>query len=471
MTKRQYIEWNLGLRLVLACFLVCAGQFAMAAFTTFGPLALPTLGSTLGLTAEQTAEQEALLVKVRAEARKELDLVVKAVNEDGEKKMNEIIEKRIAGFKDLPVDKLKKMVEDMEEINKTVADLKAKSAARKVVGKKEILLRKEIQKHWEPMQKAFSGGSNGYRFALEGKKTITSTDFGNRVIIGFREAGVDFEALPEVFILDLIQTMSGGVGSNPLSWIERNSFTQTGPPLIVANPTLVAEGATKPTMGFKWVERTMPAQTIAAIVPVTKQAVYNYAMLENEIRFELMRRIALVLQQQILKGTGTGGEMTGLFTYARAFNPGVLAGTVVQPNEFDVLAVAATQVLNANFAPTLALITHTSKASMSMAKSTEGVYVLPPFITAGGLEVYGMKVRSTNVLVDDEFLVMDPTKALFNWVEGITLEVGMINDDFEKNIWRIRAELQGMLRVKEHERDAFVKGDFSVAKGLLDAAA
>jgi hypothetical protein len=62
---------------------------------------------------------------------------------------------------------------------------------------------------------------------------------------------------------------------------------------------------------------------------------------------------------------------------------------------------------------------------------------------------------------------MDPTRALWNWVENPQIEIGMINDDFEKNIWRLRAELQGMLRVKEHEKYAFVKGDFSVATAEL----
>jgi len=81
-----------------------------------------------------------------------------------------------------------------------------------------------------------------------------------------------------------------------------------------------------------------------------------------------------------------------------------------------------------------------------------------------------MKIIGTNHMPTDQFIAGDFTKSLFNWVENITIEIGMINDDFEKNQWRIRGELQGMHRIKEHEKLAFVKGDFSVAKAAMETA-
>ncbi len=84
------------------------------------------------------------------------------------------------------------------------------------------------------------------------------------------------------------------------------------------------------------------------------------------------------------------------------------------------------------------------------------------------MNVYGLKVYSTNQITDDNFIVGDFKKYLYNQVEPITIEIGLINDDFEKNILRIRGELQGMGRVKAHDTFAFVKGDFSVAKAALE---
>ena len=79
-----------------------------------------------------------------------------------------------------------------------------------------------------------------------------------------------------------------------------------------------------------------------------------------------------------------------------------------------------------------------------------------------------MKVIGTAHMPTDQFIVGDFTKSLFNWVENITIEIGMINDDFEKNQWRIRGELMGVHRIKTHEQGAFVKGDFSVAQAAME---
>jgi HK97 family phage major capsid protein len=175
-----------------------------------------------------------------------------------------------------------------------------------------------------------------------------------------------------------------------------------------------------------------------------------------------------VLQDQIIRGDGVSPNLKGIYEYATTFAEGGFAGVVDEANEFDVLVAAATQILNANYVPKTALISHTTKGIMSLIKGSNGQYVLPPFISAGGLQVYGMNVISANAIQGDEFLVFDPSKSLFNWVESPTIEIGMINDDFEKNIWRLRCELQGVHRIKEHEKLAFVLGDFSVAKAAME---
>ena len=415
-------------------------------------------------------QQEEPLGKVKAAAKAEVETTLKAFNEEGEKKINDIVEKKMEMFKDLPADKLKKAVDDMTEVNAAIADMKSKMAAQQTPSKNEDFLKKKLKEVFPEMKKNFDQGNKSFSFKLEEKVQSTS-DFGDRVIFGFREIGIDFAALPELFILDLISTMTGGPGSNPLSWIERVVKEVDVPGGIDAlTPLPVAESAKKPNLGWTWEEKSVTSKTIAAIVPVTKQAVYNYPMLEQEVRGELLIQLAHALQRQILFGDGTGQNLFGINYYAKTFAAGALAGTVDFANEYDVLVAAATQILNQNYVPTSAIISHNSRASMNLTKNANGTYVLPPFSTAGGLNVYGLSVKSTTDMTGDNFLVGDFKKYLFNWVESPTVEVGMINDDFEKNIWRIRVELQGAGRVKAHEAFALVKGDFSVAKAALETA-
>lgn len=415
-------------------------------------------------------EEDALLEKVRDEVKKEIGISVKAWNEDGQKKLDEIVEKRMAAFKDLPLDKLKDVVKQMEEINTAIAEMKAK-AAQKGKKDKQPLIVKALQDNFEAMKKAVATGQ-AHKFSLFDETKIAASSFGDRVIFGFREAGVDFAPLPDLFILDMIQVMAGGPGSNPLSWIERSLAPNGGANALLVEtqaPAGVLEQGNKLNMGWTWAEAKIAAETIAAMVPITKQAIQNYPLLEQEVRFELMRRLALELQRQIIKGTGISPELKGINQYAQAYDAGTFAGQIVAPNEYDVLVTAATQILNENYVPTAALVSHIARARMNLAKSSTGHYVMPPFSTANGLTVYGLNVKSTNVMDSEEFYVMDPTKSLFNWVENINIEIGMINDDFKKNIYRLRAELTGAHRIKNFESKAFVKGDFTEAKNSLGA--
>lgn len=417
---------------------------------------------------EADEETKELLNKVRKAAKKEVLQSVKAINDEGEEKIKSIVDKKMEIFKDIPLDKLKKAVEDYEAANTAIAELKAKQQSA-TAGAKENLFQKRLKEVYPDLKKGLQAG-NRFKFQIYDTKAagdqIDSTVFGDRVIFGFREAGVAFEALPELFILDLINVMAGGPGSNPLSWIERNVHTQAGPPAIVENPTRVAESAVKPQLGYTWVENKIAAETIAAIIPVTKQAIFNYAMLDQEVRFELVRRLAQVLQSQIINGTGSS-QLKGINAYAQAFTGASYLNAVVNANEYDVLVAAATEILLANYIPTHALISNVVKGRMNLAKGGDGHYVLPPFATVGGLQVYGMKVIGTNEMTAEQFLVIDPTKSLFNWVENITVEVGFVDDQFARNQYSIRGELQGMHRIKEHEKLAFIKGDFATAKALI----
>lgn len=478
------LKVHIGLRLLIVTIALVTAQYGVVLLALFLPIYLPaslnlSFAKKVGTMLDEDEDEEEdedkdetkrLLNKVREAARKEVSQHLKAINEEGAKKIEDIVDRKMEIFKDIPINKLKKAVDELEEVNKTVAELKARQQSEET--KKEDFFKTKLKEVFPKIRESMLQGKS-FRFQLgeenKAPDLINSASFGDRVIFGFREAGVSFAALPELFILDLIQVMTGGPGSNPLSWIERNVHTQTpGPPVIVGNPTPVLEGAQKPQLGYVWVENKVTAETIAAIVPVTKQAVFNYTMLEQEVRFELMRRLAEILQQQIINGNGTSPNLKGINTYAQAFSAGAFAGKVEAANDYDVLVAAAVQVLNNNYVPSAALVSHVARGRMAMAKDSNGAYALPPFVTNGGVQVYGLRVIGTNELTAEGFIVMDPTKSLFNWVENITIEIGYVNDDFEKNIYRLRGELQGMHRIKEHEKLAFVKGNFDTAKAVLE---
>jgi HK97 family phage major capsid protein len=92
---------------------------------------------------------------------------------------------------------------------------------------------------------------------------------------------------------------------------------------------------------------------------------------------------------------------------------------------------------------------------------------MPPFTSADGTVIKGVRVIETNFVDGDEFIVGDFSRYLFNIVDGLSIEIGYINEQFIKNQFTIRAEMYGMGRVKANEAFAFVKGTFTAAKASL----
>lgn len=305
---------------------------------------------------------------------------------------------------------------------------------------------------------------------------IAANAFGDRVIFGLREPGVDKEQFRERFVFDLISIVNGGPGSNPLSWVELQEVTGAG---ISGNPAFTAESATKPNMKWQWVENKATAETLAAVAYVTRQATLNWPLLQSEIQTELTRNIYDVLDDAVVNADGTSNTIKGIKFYAKTFNVGSISAIASDKvNDFDVVRAAISQVRRGGaptdrkrggFRPTVVLVSVDKAADMDLTRATDGHYIMPPFTSQDGTVIKGVRVIETNFVEDDEFIVGDFSRYLFNFVEGLRIDIGYINDQFVKNQFTIRAELMGMGRVKANEAYAFVKGTFAAAKAALVA--
>lgn len=306
------------------------------------------------------------------------------------------------------------------------------------------------------------GVANGgvVKLNVKAAGVIGSSNFGSGVLQGLRLAEIERIDRDPFFILGLINVINGGVGSNPLSWIEMQDKEGA--------PTSVAENAAKPFVDFNWAEGKATAETIAGIVPINKQALNSMPMIENMIRTELIAMLQLELQEQILRGNGASPNLKGITEYAAAFDAGGLAGSIVNAQEKDVLRAMVAQVYRAKGIAKGVTI-HPDKAAMlDLTKGTDGHYDLAPFVSADGQLISGARVYQDFGLAADAFLGGDFSKSMFNIVEDITIEVGWINDQFQKNQLSLRAEIFGAHGIKAQHANKFVKGDFATAKAALN---
>ena len=303
---------------------------------------------------------------------------------------------------------------------------------------------------------------------LKAAANITTANFGAGVVRGFRETEISSLSYAKLFVFDLINVMHGGAGSNPLSWVNR--VPKDG------SATFQVESDVKSLLDFTYTKGEASADYIAATTITTKQALSNMPMLMNDIENELMINLKTTLDYQVLRaGTGAAPFPASMWNYAKTFSAGSLAGTIPNANMFDVLRVPIGQIrkgeagiLSGGYMPNAIFISEDKFTSMDLQKTSQYAYQFPNFATPDGTIIKGVKVYGTKFLGDDEFLVADTTKYLFNIVEELSIDMNYINDQFIKNQLTIRAELMGAGRVKLHETFAFVKGTFAAAQVIIN---
>ena len=268
--------------------------------------------------------------------------------------------------------------------------------------------------------------------------------------LGARDTQVDSAPLlPEVLPSMLITEYNLGHGSNPWVWMERNKGN--------GSATGVAEGGSKPFIDYTWSEKEVTSKTIAAIVPISKKATWNYPTLEAEVRGELLDELKNEYNRQIINGADSATEIKGIKSvYATEF---VTTGIEIEnANYWDVLSKAWLQSRRKvkGQRPTAILMSAEKISDLELEKDKNGNYLLPLWLTDSQKALKGARVIECDYLTENEVLIGSFNKAEFNYVQTVTIEVGWINDQFQKNQYSIRGEFDGMLRVKAHKNN-FIK--------------
>jgi len=298
---------------------------------------------------------------------------------------------------------------------------------------------------------------------------VTSANFGSGVVLGYREQQVDGTLPNEFDPIMLVSRMNGGPGSNPLSWVQR---VANGGAAGYAENSEAVEGTTiKALMDFTWTEASANAVTIAVMSILSKRAVNNYPLLEQEVRQELLISLRNKLNSEVINGTDSTTSLKGIMGYATTVTIGTTY--VSDANMWDVLLLAWKQSRKAykGSRPNAILIGIGAGVDMDLQKNDFGQYIMPQFMINQDKTLKGVPIIECDDIADGEFLLGDFSKCLFNMVQDVTIDIGWMNDQFGKNQFTLRAELEGMQRVKSQFAGTFVKGVFATAIAAIEANA
>ena len=270
------------------------------------------------------------------------------------------------------------------------------------------------------------------------------------LIVPDRIPGIQAPALRRLTVRDLIAW--GRTSSNSIEYARELLFTNNAAP--------VAEAAQKPESNLTFEADQAPIVTIAHWIHASKQVVADVPMLQSYIDGRLRYGLKFVEEAQLLKGSGVGLNINGIFTQASAYvNPGV---TVLAETRVDRLRLALLQVELAEYWADGIVISPLDWAAIELTKNAQNDYMFTNARTAMQPGIWGRNVVPTQAMDADEFLVgaFGGGLAVQGWDrEDVNVQIALEDrDNFIKNMVTIRCEERVGLTV--YRPQAFVKGSF-----------
>lgn len=295
------------------------------------------------------------------------------------------------------------------------------------------------------------GGAKG-SFSLPIKAAITSLPGSAGVNIQPQRVGMVAPLNQRLFLRDLLA--AGRTTSNSIEFVRETGFTN--------NANVVSENPTnpKPESNIIFELDSAPVATIAHWIRASRQVLSDVAMLQSYIDNRLRYGLKLKEETQLLKGSGVGLNINGIWTQATAYaNPGV---TVQNETSIDRLRIAMLQVVLAELDPDGIVLSPIDWTTIELLKNTQDNYL---FVQPQGVAtptLWGLPVVATQSMDAGDFLVGSFQQGAQIWDrEDINVTVSTEDrDNFVKNMVTILCEERVGLTV--YRPEAFVRGDLVV---------
>lgn len=242
------------------------------------------------------------------------------------------------------------------------------------------------------------------------------------------------------------------------------------------NPIFIGEGDAKTQISVRYEEREKKAKKIAVYSKVTTEMLKYLPQLVSFLQNNMMRRVDIATEQQLLTGNDTGDNLKGVIEYATAFTGGDMAGTVAAAtiNDWDVILGAISQARKANGLVNGFFVKGGKLDALLAVKDTTGQYILPAgvnvdaqgMITAWGVPIY----RTEASLGAFDFFGGDLSVINVGFTGAMTIQIGLDGNDFTNNKKTILVEQELVQYVSANDTQVLVKGTFAAAKALLASA-
>jgi HK97 family phage major capsid protein len=264
--------------------------------------------------------------------------------------------------------------------------------------------------------------------------------------------GVNPQMLPGVLTLpqrrltirDLV--MPGSTNSNLVRYLKETGFTNNAAP--------VAEGTRKPESNITYALTDASVKKIAHFIKASSEILEDFPALQSQIDGRLTYGLDLLEENQLLKGSGAGNNLNGIYTQATAYSaPIVISGAT----RIDTLRLMLLQAELAEYPSDGIVLNPTDWTSIELLKDTTGQYIIGNPQGTLSPTLWSRPVVSTQAMTADTALVgaFKMGAQIFDRSDaGIVISTEN-EDDFVNNLVTILIERRLTLAV--YRPEAFIK--------------
>jgi len=304
------------------------------------------------------------------------------------------------------------------------------------------------------------GNSRSASFELKADMTI-GADFTGEVIPADRVPGYKFDPTRPVHVRQLLAT--GSTQSDVVRYVKESGYSN--------GAAATAEGATLGQSDFDMTAADANVRKIGTYFRISEEMLADTPQLTSYLSARAPEKLLEVEDAQILNGSGSGANLSGIITDAADFDVssnGAFYQSVESANEFDVIVAALNQLSLLNYNADCIMLNPTDFNKILLLKDSTNKYLKDQVYNGLQPSFSGVKVIQNTAIAAGTFLIGNFGVGTQLWVrQGVNVEF------FREDGTNVR---DGFVTVRVSERvaltnylpNAFVNGSFATAIAALE---
>jgi HK97 family phage major capsid protein len=198
------------------------------------------------------------------------------------------------------------------------------------------------------------------------------------------------------------------------------------------------EGATKATVEPVFTAEVQSAATIAGLAAMSMQALLTSGNLQRVVSSFLTRAIRVATDKLLVSGTTESScPFAGLLALAdHSYSTGARS-------LLDSILSGRLELIDRGYAPSVVVVSKHDFFELTIAKDSQGRYLQNyPSAASLALSAAGLRVALNPGITAGSAVVLDPQYFYALTDPATQIQLGIINDDFARNLVRIRGEIR-----------------------------